>query len=100
MIIGKVVKKVVSTIKNSAFDGKALLLVQPLTLDLTPKGTEVLCVDFIGADLDEIVLIMKEGSSVQQMLGKKEAPADAGIVGIIDSIMFHNRMIFEKSLGI
>ncbi len=96
MNLGKVVKKVVSTVKHRAFEGRPLLLVQPLTMKFSPKGSEVLCIDFMGADIDEIVLIMKEGSSVQQLLENKEAPADAAIVGIVDQVHLNGSNIFEK----
>lgn len=97
MYIGRVVKKVVSTVKNSAFDSRPLLLVQPVDMELKPNGSEVLCIDFIGSDIDELVMIMKEGSSVQQMLNIKEAAADAAIVGIVDTVHLHEECIFNKS---
>lgn len=97
MEICRVIKKIVSTVKNDAFAGRPLLLVQPLTLDLKNKGSEVLCIDFVGADIGELVMIMKEGSSVNNMLGTDEAPADAAIIAIVDSIDADNRKIFEKS---
>lgn len=97
MEIGKVVKQVVSTVKNGAFEGYPLLLVQPLTMKFQNKGSEVLCIDFMGAALDEIVMIMKEGSSVNDMMGLEEAPADAAIIGIVDHIMLDDRKVFDKS---
>ena len=100
MIIAKVVKRVVATIKNEAFNARPLLLVQPLNMQMQANGSEVLCIDFIGVDLDEIVLIMKEGSSVNDMLGMHEAPADAAIVGVVDQITIEDSQIFEKSTGI
>ncbi len=97
MQIGRVVKKVVSTVKNSAYESRPLLLVQPVDMHLRPNGSEVLCIDFIGSDMDELVLIMKEGSSVQQMLNNKDAAADAAIVGIVDTVHLHDEKIFDKS---
>lgn len=99
MEIGKVVKKVVSTIKNEAFSGCPLLLVQPLNMKFENKGSEVLCVDFMGASADEIVMIMKEGSSVNDMMGLEEAPADAAIIGIVDRIVLDDKSIYEKSVA-
>ena len=96
MQIAKVVKRVVSTIKNRAFEGSPLLLVQPLDIALQNKGAEVLAIDFMGVGLGELVLLMKEGSSVQQMLGNKDAPADAAIVGVIDTIECDDRTVFQK----
>ncbi|MFZ2961332.1 MAG: EutN/CcmL family microcompartment protein [Candidatus Ozemobacteraceae bacterium] len=97
MNIGRVVKKIVSTVKHHAFESRPLLLIQPVAPDtLKPQGSEVLCIDFIGADLDEMVLIMKEGSSVQQMLNNKNAPADAAIIGIVDTVTLRESTVFEK----
>lgn len=97
MVIGKVVKQIVATIKNEAFAGKPLLLVQPLSMKMQAKGNEVLCIDFVGAGIGEIVMIMKEGSSVNDMLGMESAPADAAIVGIVDHITIEDNRIFDKS---
>lgn len=97
MQIARVVRKVVSTVKNSAFDARPLLLVQPVDMAFKPSGSEVLCIDFIGSDIDELVLIMKEGSSVQQMLNNKNAAADAAIIGSVDTIHLHDACIFDKS---
>ena len=96
MLICKVTKKVVSTFKHESFEGRPLLLVQPLDMDLKKVGAEVLCVDFMGSDIDELVLIIKEGSSVNQLLGETKAPADAAIVGIVDEINYKNNIIFDK----
>ncbi|KAF1080033.1 MAG: hypothetical protein GQF41_3709 [Candidatus Rifleibacterium amylolyticum] len=97
MVIGKVVKKIVATVKNEAFAARPLMLVQPLTMQMQAKGSEVLCIDFIGADIGEVVMIMKEGSSVNDMLGTDEAPADAAIVGVVDHITIDDKRVFEKS---
>ena len=96
MLIGKVVKRVISTIKHEAFEGSPLLLVQPLDMQFKPAGAEVLCVDFMGTGVDELVIVVKEGSSTNQLLGTKQAPADASIVGIIDEINFKDKMIYDK----
>ncbi|GAB4275566.1 MAG: hypothetical protein Kow0029_16850 [Candidatus Rifleibacteriota bacterium] len=96
MVVGKVIKKIVSTIKNTAYEGRPLLLVQPLNMQMKEKGAEVLCIDFIGADIGELVMVMKEGSSVNDLLGTKESPADAAIVAIVDSIDIDGKKIFEK----
>lgn len=97
MEIGRVVKKIVSTVKNESFNGYPLLLVQPLTMKFEKKGSEVLCVDFMGASSDDLVMIMKEGSSVNDMMGFSEAPADAAIIAIVDQIDLDERNIYQKS---
>ena len=86
MQIGKVVGTVVATQKHRTFDGAKLLLVQPLNLDDTPRGAAVLAVDGVGAGVHEKVLIVLEGRAAGEALGRKGAPVDAAIVGIIDTV--------------
>lgn len=86
MQIARVVGTVVATQKNRKFDGAKLLLVQPLNVDDTPRGGTLLAVDGVGAGISEKVLIVLEGRAAGEALGRKAAPVDAAIVGIIDSV--------------
>lgn len=86
MQIAKVIGTVVSTQKHGKFEGAKLLLVQPLTADDTPRGTPLLAVDGVGAGIQEKVLIVLEGRAAGEALGKRWAPVDAAIVGIIDRV--------------
>jgi ethanolamine utilization protein EutN len=86
MQIARVVGTVVSTQKHRKFEGAKLLLVQPLTLDDQPRGPALLAVDSVGAGVHEKVLVVIEGRAAGEALGKKGAPVDAAIVGIIDSV--------------
>jgi len=86
MQIARVVGTVVSTKKHRKFEGAKLMLVQPLNIDDTPRGNALLAVDGVGAGVDEKVLVVLEGRAAGEALGKKGAPVDAAIVGIIDTI--------------
>ena len=86
MQIARVVGTVVSTQKHKKFDGATRLLVQPLTLDDTPRGAALLAVDGVGAGVHEKVLIVLEGRAAGEALGKKGAPVDAAVIGIIDQV--------------
>jgi len=86
MQIARVVGTVVATQKHGAFEGAKLLLVQPLTLEGQPRGTALLAVDSLGAGVHEKVLIVMEGRAAGEALGRKGAPVDAAIIGIIDSV--------------
>jgi ethanolamine utilization protein EutN len=86
MQICRVVGTVVSTQKNRKFEGAKLMLVQPLNMDDTPRGNALLAVDGVGAGVDEKVLVVLEGRAAGEALGKKGAPVDAAIVGIIDTV--------------
>ncbi len=86
MTIGRVIGTVVSTQKHAKFEGAKLLLVQPVDLDDRPKGPALLAVDGVGAGIYEKVLLVIEGRAAAEILGRKGAPVDAAIVGIIDEI--------------
>jgi len=86
MQIARVIGNVVATQKHRKFEGAKLMLVQPLNLDDTPRGAALLAIDGVGAGVDEKVLVVLEGRAAGEMLGKKAAPVDAAIVGIIDTV--------------
>ena len=86
MQICRVVGTVVSTQKNRKFEGAKLMLVQPLNMDDTPRGNALLAVDGVGAGVDEKVLVVLEGRAAGEALGRKGAPVDAAIIGIIDTV--------------
>ncbi len=86
MQIARVVGTVVATHKNRKFEGAKLLLVQPITLDDQARGTALLAIDTLGAGVHEKVLIVMEGRAAGEALGRKLAPVDAAVIGIIDTI--------------
>ena len=89
MQIARVIGTVVATKKHRAFEGSKLLMVQPVGLDDTPRGTPLLAVDSVGAGIHEKVLIVLEGRAAGEALGHKGAPVDAAVVGIIDMVDAH-----------
>jgi ethanolamine utilization protein EutN len=89
MQIGRVIGTIVATQKHRKFDGAKLLLVQPLNADDTPRGTAVLAVDGAGAGVGEKVLVVMEGRAAGETLGRKAAPVDAAVIGIIDTVAIH-----------
>ena len=86
MQIARVIGTVVATQKHRTFEGAKLLLVQPLNTDDTPRGPAVLAIDGVGAGVDEKVLVVMEGRAAGEALGRKAAPVDAAIIGIIDTV--------------
>jgi ethanolamine utilization protein EutN len=86
MQIGTVVGTVVATQKHRKLEGAKLLLVQPQTPGGEARGATILAIDSVGAGVGERVLIVIEGKAAGEALGRKAAPVDAAIVGIIDAI--------------
>ena len=86
MLIARVIGTVVATQKHRKFEGAKLLLVQPLNLDESPRGVALLAVDGVGAGVGERVLVVLEGRAAGDAIGRKAAPVDAAVVGIVDSV--------------
>ena len=86
MQVGTVIGTVVSTQKHAKLHGAKLLLVQPELPDGTAKGNVVLAIDSVGAGVGERVLLVIEGKAAGDALGRKGAPVDAAIIGIVDAL--------------
>ena len=90
MIIARILGTVVSTQKDERLRGKKLLIVRPLNLDGTEAGSGyTIAVDTVGAGYHERVLVVA-GSSARLAEGMKDAPVDAAIVGVIDTVDYIN----------
>lgn len=90
MHLCRVVGTVVSSHKNRKLDGAKLLLVQPETPGGELRGTTLLAIDSVGAGVGERVLVVIEGKAAGAALGKKAAPVDAAIIGIVDSLEYRD----------
>jgi ethanolamine utilization protein EutN len=86
MILARVIGEVVATKKRPQFEGAKLLILQPEAPPGTKAGTPLLAIDSVGAGRGELVLAVLEGRAAQEALGKKLAPVDAAIVGIVDEV--------------
>ena len=86
MRLAHVVGHVVSTQKNEKLTGAKLLLVQPETADGTAVGHPIMAVDAAQAGIGERVLLVIEGRAAISALGRRGAPVDAAIVGVVDRV--------------
>ena len=87
MYIGRVTGTVVSTIKHKLFDGQKLMLVTRLNLDGSLTTTYDICLDDVQAGVGDVVVVLDEGSSARQIMGKRgTVPARAIIIGIVDKV--------------
>ena len=88
MFLAKVIGNVVATQKSPEFQGMKLLLLQPYINRenaLVASGSSIVAVDSVGAGLGECVLFT-QGSSARLTPATKDAPVDAVIVGIVDTV--------------
>ena len=87
MNICRVLGTVVATEKHPAFHARKLLVVQPLDEHQQPLGKSFIAIDHSSsAGKGDLVLVMREGNGVRQIVGDKMAPIRSIIVGVIDSI--------------
>jgi ethanolamine utilization protein EutN len=95
MFIAKVIGNVVSTQKSEKFRGMKLLLVQPYINKegkLVTSGSSVVAVDSVGAGIGECVLFT-QGSSARLTPATKDAPVDAVLVGIVDTVEVDGKVL-------
>jgi microcompartment protein CcmK/EutM len=91
--LAQVMGDVVSTHKNERLDGKRLLLVRRLDLELKPEGGEVICLDVVDAGVGDKVLVVQEGSSARKIFDDQWIPVQAVIVGVLDRVDVGGRRI-------
>jgi microcompartment protein CcmK/EutM len=85
--IGRVSGTVVATIKNELFQGRKLLVVDRLSLQGKATGRYDIAVDMVQAGTGDLVLVLDEGNSARQIVGREPNGAiRAVIVGIIDQV--------------
>ncbi len=100
MFLARVEGAVVATKKDSSMSGRKLLLVRPQLVDdkdptkFRPGGNTIVAVDSVGAGEGELVLFC-QGSSARLAPNLKDAPVDAVIIGIVDSVDVLGREIYN-----
>ena len=96
MKVGRVVGTVVSTINHEVLDGRRLLTCDLLGPDGEPDGTYLICVDAVGAGAGETVLIIDEGNSARQVIGRTAAPVRSIVVGIVDQLAVDGETLVDE----
>ncbi|HWN95977.1 MAG TPA: EutN/CcmL family microcompartment protein [Methylomirabilota bacterium] len=100
MFLARVEGSVVSTKKEAAMNGRKLLLLRPQLVDekdptkFRPGQNTIVAVDSIGAGINEFVMFC-QGSSARLAAGLKDAPVDAVVIGIVDSVDVLGKEIYN-----
>lgn len=90
MTLARVEGNVVATLHHPSFDGRKLLIVQPLDEALKPAGDGFLAVDMVQAGPGDLVLVNREGNGNRQLLRMgAQVPIRSLIVGIVDQVSLH-----------
>ena len=85
MQIGRIIGKVVCTMKDPSLQGHKLLLVQPLDRAGRDKGRAFVAVDSVGAGAGETIYWCR-GKEASFPFLPGEVPTEATIIGIVDCV--------------
>ncbi|MEL6343371.1 MAG: EutN/CcmL family microcompartment protein [Myxococcota bacterium] len=100
MILCRVIGNVVSTVQHRVYEGKTVLVVQPVDVDgRTPLGGEFLSVDATQAGVGDLVLASREGNTARQLLGGPDDPFHSVILGIVDDVTIDDDLATGAAIG-
>ena len=100
MFLARVEGSVVATKKDPSMSGRKLLLLRPQLVDdkdptkFKPGMNTIVAVDSVGAGIGELVMFC-QGSSARLAPNLKDAPVDAVIIGIVDTVDVLGKIIFN-----
>jgi ethanolamine utilization protein EutN len=100
MFLARVEGSVVATKKDPSMSGRKLLLLRPQLVDdkdptkFRPGVNTIVAVDSVGAGIGEMVMFC-QGSSARLAPNLKDAPVDAVIIGIVDTVDVLGKQVFN-----
>ena len=105
MFLGRVTGHVVATQKDKSLSGQKLLVVEPLNVkyddgsskpaSLGNTGRAIVAIDAVGCGEGQLVLVV-QGSSARMTELTKNMPADAIVVGIVDTAVFAGKTFYQS----
>lgn len=96
MLIAKVIGNTVASIKDEKLEGRKLLICREADETGKTTGKPYVAVDTVDAGIGDLVLTA-HGSSGRQTYLTKDAPVDAVIMAVIDSLQVDGETVFRKS---
>jgi ethanolamine utilization protein EutN len=103
VFLARVTGHVVATQKDATLSGRKLFVVEPLNVkyddasapaSLGNTGRAIVALDVVGCGEGQLVLVT-QGSSARMTEQTKTLPADAVIVGIVDSAMLAGKTFYQ-----
>ncbi len=104
MFLARITGHVVATQKDKTLNGQKLFIVEPLNVtydaatqkpaSLGNTNRAIVAIDTVGAGEGQLVLVV-QGSSARMTEQTKNLPADAVIVGIVDSATYAGTTFFQ-----
>src|SRR5437870_11678423 len=100
MFLARVEGSVRATRNDASMSGRKLLLLRPQLVDekdptkFRPGANTIVAVDSVGAGIGELVMFC-QGSSARLAPNLKDAPVDAVIIGIVDTVDVMGKQIYS-----
>ncbi len=94
MFLAQVVGTVVAPVQHPALAGERLLLLRVLRPDGKPAGKTRIALDRASAGPGDRVLVVDEGNSGRQLLGRADAPVKTVIVGVVDFVELDGAQVY------
>src|SRR5215213_2435579 len=108
MFLARVTGNVVASVKDKTLNGQKLFVVEPLNVkydgatntpaSLGQTGRAIVAIDAVGCGEGQLVLVV-QGSSARMTEQTKNLPADAVIVGIVDSAQYGGKTFYQAGDG-
>ena len=95
MRIALVIGSTISTIKDEVIRGRKLLIVRNADTEGNVTGEPYIAVDTVSAGTGDLVMVT-DGSSARYTNQTSNAPVDAVIVGVIDSLELGGEVSYRK----
>ncbi len=97
MRLARVVGSVVATLKHEAYEGRTLLMVEPVDPHGKPSGAPQVAVDYVGAGIDEYVILGGAPGQAKDVFDIEVAPIREMVMGIIDEVEFEHQVTLRAS---
>jgi len=100
MFLARVEGAIVATKKDASMSGRKLLPLRPQLVDekdpakFRPGVNTIIAVDSVGAGMGELVMFC-QGSSARLAPNLKDAPVDAVVIGIVDTVDVLGKEIYN-----
>ena len=103
MFLARVTGTIVATQKDKSLNGQRLFIVEPLSVaydserkptQFANTGRAIVAIDVVGCGEGQLVLIC-QGSSARMTEQTGKLPADAVIIGIVDTAEIDGKMFFK-----
>jgi ethanolamine utilization protein EutN len=90
MKLGRVTGRVISTKKVESFEGRSLLLVQPINEKFENAGDPIVAIDTLQTRVGELIYY-ETSKEASRVLENVMNPCDAAIMGIVDNMYIEEK---------